>query len=604
MKKGGRLANPHQNNSTGDSDGNTTMSIKLPGILILALLILMPGLSMAAKPVATIDRSKVSLSESFTLNIRVAGQSIFSSPDLAPLHQDFEVLGSSKNSRYSVVNGRSESYTEWLVKLMAKSEGALVIPPIELDGEKTEALVIEVSKSPAGNSADQQAVFIETEIDKNEAYVQSQLIYTVRLYHAINLGRGASLTEPESGAAFITRLNETSYEKIIKGVRYGVFERTYAIFPQASGTLTLPPMQFSADIPTQRNNGFFDPFSARSKRLRLKGDPATINVLPKPGNYQGEDWLPANNVAIIESWSSSPLQLEVGKSVTRTIAVTANGLLSAQLPEIGSNAPEGIQVYPDQPELDDKENSSGVIGKRIESIAIIPTRAGEFTLPAVDITWWDVEENRQRIASLPAKTIKVVGGTSQSATDKPGAGLNENMPAMPALADQEQRTPDSATPAPAAGYWPWLTGLLLLAWLFSTAQWLRLRAMRRKGEMNETATDQDNSQSLKQALRAVEAACGTNDARAARGALLDWANTRWPDKNIYSLGAIKALANNETFATELDALEGALFSSAAQSSGWDGKALLEAVKALPSGYDKNAGSKQSGLPPLYKLKKA
>ena len=68
---------------------------------------------------ASIDRNSVSLSETFELRLRVAGAMNADEPELAPLQQDFEILSTSRNHRISLVQGQRESWTEWVVVLLA-----------------------------------------------------------------------------------------------------------------------------------------------------------------------------------------------------------------------------------------------------------------------------------------------------------------------------------------------------------------------------------------------------------------------------------------------------------------------------------------------------
>jgi hypothetical protein len=574
------------------------MNSKIQGIYFLIVMFFLPAIALAAKPVATIDRANINSGESFILTIRAPGQSLFSGPELSPLDRDFEVLGSSKNSRSSISNGRSESYTEWRISLMPKSEGALVIPPIKLDGESTDALIIKVSKGQTGAGSDAQPIFLEAKTDQDEVFVQSQLIFTVRIYHAVSLGRNASLTEPESNDAFIKKISENNYEQIIKGVRYGVFERNYAVFPQGSGTLTIPALQFTANLPTQRNGGFYDPFNARSKTVRVTSDPVSIKVRARPDQYSGDNWLPANTVAIIDSWSSSPLQLHVGESVTRTVAITADGLLSAQLPEIKAPALGSIKFYPDQPALEDSESPTGVTGKRIETYAIVPTETGEFTLPAINISWWDVKANRQRTANIPAKTLKVLPAFGDAATNTTAG-----------LPSPDITAPITSRPVPGlavdgadnnAGYWPWIAFLLFCGWIFSTIQWLRLRQPRHQNTTDSPDTGSTQHQTARQAFKALEQACNANDPTNARNALIAWGRINWSDNSISSLSSIKQRIDDEPVINLLDELEKTLFGPASSQPEWQGKNLLAAFKDLAQKKGPKASQQQSALPPLYK----
>ena len=71
--------------------------------------------------------------------------------------------------------------------------------------------------------------------------MQSQLIYTVRLFFTESI-RGTFPEQPILDDAVVKVLKaENRYNTFIDNRRYYVQESQYAIFPQTSGELVLPP---------------------------------------------------------------------------------------------------------------------------------------------------------------------------------------------------------------------------------------------------------------------------------------------------------------------------------------------------------------------------
>ena len=66
---------------------------------------------------ATIDRSVIDSNETFRLNIRYDGQVFSGEPDLIELKKDFEVLSNNRQQSYSSINGKTESFTVWVLQL-------------------------------------------------------------------------------------------------------------------------------------------------------------------------------------------------------------------------------------------------------------------------------------------------------------------------------------------------------------------------------------------------------------------------------------------------------------------------------------------------------
>ena len=99
----------------------------------------------------------------------------------------------------------------------------------------------------------------------------------------------------------------------------------------------------------------------------------TLDVQPIPATFNGQHWLPAEDIQLSEDWSSDLSELSAGVPVTRTIALLAKGLTVGQLPELGvlqpvkSDAGGGeVTLYPDQPNLHEEKEANGIASFREE----------------------------------------------------------------------------------------------------------------------------------------------------------------------------------------------------------------------------------------------
>jgi hypothetical protein len=98
-------------------------------------------------------------------------------------------------------------------------------------------------------------------------------------------------------------------------------------------------------------------------------------------------------------------------------------------------------------------------------------------------------------------------------------------------------------------------------------------------------------------LRDLGSACAVNDAAAARAALLQYAEARFPSSPPRSLGALAALLP-EPLAREVLALEAHIYGAAAGP--WRGDALDELRKDLESAATSPAPPPADPLVPLYR----
>ena len=252
---------------------------------LIVLLLLLTTSAEAAISVS-VDRPSISQDESFYLEFS-SDSNVDDDPDFSPLNKDFQIINQSSSSSMRIVNGRVSRENKWTLMLMAKRAGILTIPTIRFGTDKSQEKKITI-KTAAKSSGTKgtSALYIEVETDKNTLYVQSQLLYTIRVYTAINLLKLA-LPEPQisAGDAIIEKFdNEASFEKRIQGRRYKIFEKRYAIFPQKSGTLVIDGAQFNGQYVDNRR-------ALRTKVLRT--DPLNITVKPKPANaaLQNSAWL-------------------------------------------------------------------------------------------------------------------------------------------------------------------------------------------------------------------------------------------------------------------------------------------------------------------------
>ena len=113
--------------------------------------------SFGATLSSTVNRNQVSTNETLTLTVSIDEQVNTSSLDLSELERDFEVLGTSPQSRSSIniVNGRSvqEATTVWTITLVAKRDGRLTIPAFSIGTAKSQAITINVSNAKHSSSS-------------------------------------------------------------------------------------------------------------------------------------------------------------------------------------------------------------------------------------------------------------------------------------------------------------------------------------------------------------------------------------------------------------------------------------------------------------------
>ncbi|MCQ4242001.1 BatD family protein [Stutzerimonas stutzeri] len=537
-------------------------------LMAFLLLGLMASQVAAVGLFARVDRTQLSIDETFELSLESQGSAVFGKPDLQPLDELFEVFDTRQVNQLSSSNGEARALTRWSITLRPRQTGYVVIPPLQLGDWRSEPITLLVQESLKNTESDQLApIFIDASVDQESVYVQAQVILTLRIFHSVSLYDDSTLSPLQMPEALVERLGEPrTYEKTINGIRHGVIEVRYALFPQKSGELTIPAQLFSATTVANGSNSLFGSRSGRSTQVRSPSIPLTVKA--KPADYPANTpWLPARSLTLVEAWSPEPDQAQTGESLTRSLLLKAEGLTSTQLPTIGSAQSAGLRRYPDQPSLANEVSGVGLVGSREQREALIPTRSGTLQLPALEVVWWNTVEDRLERTTLDERTLNVAD--------------NPNLAPPPA-----ELPAATSVPAEQQILWPWQlsTVLFALTTLAGFGLWLHAR---RQPAVHRALQPGPSPRSLLDDLRR---ACQANDSQATRQALDAWARQQ-PETLADMAARFVPLSD------ALDGLNGALYSEAGQR--WQGEALWQAIQALPPASSPSAGPDLGALPPLY-----
>ncbi len=536
------------------------------------LVLLLFGATAQADVVVTVDRDRVELNESFTLEIAVDSNTT-SDPDISALEADFFIGQRRDLSNTTIVNGQIKRSRTWSYNLMAKRAGDLTIPPISVDGEQSVPLSIRVSE-PTYEPPGEADVFITTEVDTTETYVQAQVLYRIKVYRAVAT-RQPTLREPVfTGAEVLIEVagDERNYESILGGKAYAVNERVYALFPQESGQVEISPARFEARVLRDGRITGRKVFTSESQVVDVKPIP------PVPPEFQGAAWLPARDVTLSEQWSEDPGQLAAGEPVTRNVTVSALGQLETQIPVIEPPNAAGVNVYPDQPELNRRTETDGIRGIRQEQYAIIGVTGGDVRLPALELPWYNVETNEWQVARLPERDVgilppDVVVAPPAEGTETPEAG-------------------SSAVVTVQSPFWRRTAELLGALWLLTLiAWWWSSRPNREEREPPELPVYKQQARLLKQARKA---ALG-GDASGLKAAMLEWAALQWPDRPPRSIGALAGRVSSP-LADELKLLSRSSYGPGEPQ--WDGQAIAKAIRSFSLLPEAGKQSSAETLPPL------
>ena len=439
---------------------------------LLLLMWLLAAPAHAQQVRAWLDRDRIALGETATLNIEVEDATA-QPPDYAPLERDFDLSGHTSRRSYERVNGRSVARSLFAVALQPRREGVIGLPPLAVAGTRTPPLTLTVSSPAAAPARAGDEVFIEAEADAQSPYVQQAVGYTVRLYYATPLVSGTLYQPPPDGASLQRVGQDLRYQRSIGGRDYTVVERHFLLIPEHSGTLAIPPARFEGNGVA----GFFDDFFGNGRRsLRATGPSRVLDVRTPPAAAP-QPWLPLRSLSL--RWRESPRQARAGEAFTVAVEVTADGAAAAQLPGIRLPRIDGAQVFPDPAQADDGFVDGRPRTTVTQRFSIVPAAAGPLAVPSPRLEWWDVRAGAARTAAAAPLEVAVAPGAATGSATRPAStapvpgrdgsnGGGDGWIRIPGIQDEVRP-------------WAFATVLFALAWL-ATLMWGLHRAPRPGGD--------------------------------------------------------------------------------------------------------------------------
>ena len=383
----------------------------------------------------------------------------------APEFTDFDVLAgpyTSTSSSTSFVNGhRTSSFTQtYTYTLMAQKTGSFTIAPatIKVDGENVQSNGVRIQVLPEdeivpdetgktrdgkgqstqtaqrSQSSDGQVssenLFVRTIASKTRVHEQEALLITYKLYFAnVDVAQLTNNTKLPEFTGFLKQdLEQGEIQTELEhynGRNYqtAVLYRTI-LYPQHSGDIKIDPARFEAVLRVQTQqqvrsifDNFFASYTNVTKMLTAPGVTIHVSALPagKPAGFSGG----VGKFNLTPSISQTELQ--TNDAVTIKLDITGTGNMKLlKTPSV--DWPEGFEPYDPKVTNNFSTTTAGVSGtKSIEYLAI-PRSAGDYTIPAITFSYFDIEDKAYRTLSTPEYTIHVMRGNGANNANGDGEG--------------------------------------------------------------------------------------------------------------------------------------------------------------------------------------
>jgi len=352
----------------------------------------------------------------------------------------FDAYPQGTSTNISIVNGKMESSLTYNYLLTPRQKGTFVIRPAVItynhkryESNEVTLKVIGTSQSDATQPSQSSSiengkasdVFLTAELDKKNAYVNEQLILSVKFYSAVKLYSNPDYTAPQTTDFWADMLKpQKTYYQVVNNKRYRVIEINTALFPTRSGDLTIGPAMVTASVPgkrqARRNDPFsvFDNFFERGEKKSVRSKPLTTKIKPlpsegKPANFSGT----VGNYKISSSVDKRTTEVNQAVNVTYKISGTGNIKTIAE-PAIGDLA--DFRVYRTSSPEEKVSKVGGVIGgTKIFEEVYMPKRAGQLVIPAIELNFFDPQKRKFRSVATKPITLTVTPAAQSEYADIP-----------------------------------------------------------------------------------------------------------------------------------------------------------------------------------------
>lgn len=367
---------------------------------------------------------------------------------LVPEIPDFDIIAGpfqSKSSSTQIINGNITSSTivRFTYTLLPKSEGTFSISPatIVVDKQKytSNALTIKVlpaeeepenqqegSRNPEKVSPSQsitnENLFLRTIVSRSKVYEQEVVLVTYKIYTRVDLVNITNVKFPDFKGFLMQEIDlpkdkQFSLENY-NGKNYNTITlRQILLYPQHSGKIEIEKMTCDAIVRVRNTSSrprsifddFFDSYQEIQKPLVAPSRIIEVEALPanKPASFSGA-------VGTLKMTSSiSKKEMNVNEPITIKLKISGNGNLKLiKNPEI--KFPSDFEVYEPKVENNFSNTTSGVSGTKTIEYLAIPRFGGNYTIPSIKFSYFDVSEKKYITLSSDEYVLNVQKSTDEA----------------------------------------------------------------------------------------------------------------------------------------------------------------------------------------------
>ena len=368
-----------------------------------------------------------------------------------PEFKNMNLLGgpsTSSSSNVQIINGKvtqnsAYSYTYYL---SANKMGTINLDPAlaTVNGKSysSNTITIEVLKSGSpksnsnananNNSENNQAsadlgsgdIFARILIDRNSVYQGEGFIATIKLYSKLgisNLGGPENLNLDNFFRQDIEIGQIRSERENIKGQAYltAVIQK-FVLFPQKSGEIVIDPfsMKVQVQVPVRnRRPSVFDDFfgpQVQEVEKKIYSLPVKIYVKSLPANGPNSFKEAVGDFTFKTTLDKQ--NVKTNDAINLKLSISGNGNIKMIGP-LEIKFPTDFETYDPKISVNTNVTTSGVTGSKTFEYLVIPRHSGNFKIPSIEFSYFDLKSKQYKTLSSGELEINVEKSENEGTTN-------------------------------------------------------------------------------------------------------------------------------------------------------------------------------------------
>ncbi|MBO6508179.1 MAG: BatD family protein [Roseibium sp.] len=190
----------------------------------------------------------------------------------------------------------------------------------------------------------------------------------------------------------------------IDGETWSGVSRLYRLYPIVPGTFEIPAGTIKVT--------YSDPESSQPVETEVSTNAFSLTGEIPDGAENLDPFLAAKSVKLERTVEGETENLAAGDALKITTRISVSGVSPMFVPPVTDQlAVDGLSVYPSDPVISEKEDRGLLSGQRTEVMSIVAEFAGDYALPELKLSWYNLDSGSVETVSAPAITFAVTGST-------------------------------------------------------------------------------------------------------------------------------------------------------------------------------------------------